>query len=82
MRDATVWTSHGNYGSKVYDSLDGDTFLEALVCDDCLVQKRSLIEEVTLRRPQAGKQRGQAPLTAVKGACPLCFLPAIGNATP
>lgn len=57
VRDATVWTSHGNYGSTVYDSLDGDTFLEAFVCDGCLVRKRDLIEEVTLRRPRPVEER-------------------------
>ena len=24
---ATIWTSHGNYGSTVYDPINGDIFL-------------------------------------------------------
>lgn len=32
---ATMFTSHGNYGSTVFEPSDG-TFLEINVCDDCL----------------------------------------------
>ncbi len=47
---ATVWNSSGNYGSSVYDPIDGNTFLEAYVCDECLLQKKELIEEVVVER--------------------------------
>jgi hypothetical protein len=47
---ATVWNSSGNYGSRVYDPIDGNTFLEAYVCDKCLLQKKELIEEVVVER--------------------------------
>ena len=47
---ATVWHSSGNYGSGVYDPIDGNTFLEAYVCDECLLQKKELIEEVVVER--------------------------------
>jgi hypothetical protein len=57
VHDATIWTSHGNYGSTVYDPLNEETFLEACVCDDCLVRKKALIEEVKVRRPQALVER-------------------------
>ena len=57
VQDATVWTSHGNYGSKVYDPLNGAVFLEALICDECLVQKRGLIEEVVVRQPRPVVER-------------------------
>ena len=50
VHDATVWRSDGNFGSKVYDSLAGDVFLEAFVCDECLLRKKSLIDEVVVRR--------------------------------
>lgn len=47
---AVVWRSLGDYGSKVYDSMTNDVFLEALICDDCLVEKNDFIEEVVVRR--------------------------------
>jgi len=47
---ATIWNSSGNYGSGVYDPIDGNTFLEAYVCDECLLQKKELIEEVVVER--------------------------------
>lgn len=50
VHDATVWRSHGDYGSKVYDPLAGDVFLEAFVCDNCLLKKKALIEEVVVQR--------------------------------
>jgi hypothetical protein len=34
----------------VYDPLDGNTFLEAYVCDGCLLQKKELIDEVVVER--------------------------------
>jgi hypothetical protein len=49
---ATVWHSSGNYGSGVYDPIDGHTFLEAYVCDACLLQKKELIEEVVVERTE------------------------------
>jgi hypothetical protein len=50
VHDATVWTSGGNFGSRVYDPLDEHTFLEALICDACLERKKGLIEEVVVTR--------------------------------
>jgi hypothetical protein len=47
--DATVWHSSGNYGSGVYDPSGEDVFLEAVICDACLVRKKSLLEEVVIR---------------------------------
>lgn len=35
--DATVWRSHGNYGSTVFDPMDS-TYLEAYICDACLLK--------------------------------------------
>ena len=49
VSNATVWTSHGNYGSGVYDPLDPGVLLEALICDACLVRKKGLVEEVVVR---------------------------------
>src|SRR5205085_40464 len=45
FQDATIWTCDGNYGSRVYDPLEGNVFLEAAICDACLVRKKGLIEE-------------------------------------
>lgn len=49
---ATVWHSPGNYGSAVYDPIDGSTFLEAYVCDDCLQRKKGLVQEVVVERTE------------------------------
>ena len=47
MRGA--WRTHGNYGSKVFDPASDAVFLEVFVCDDCLLRKKQLIEEVVVR---------------------------------
>jgi hypothetical protein len=49
VSNATIWSSRGNYGSGVYDSLDPGVFLEALICDACLIRKKGLVEEVVVR---------------------------------
>jgi hypothetical protein len=49
---ATIWHSSGNYGSGVYDPIDGNTFLEAYVCDVCLQRKKGLIAEVVVERTE------------------------------
>lgn len=46
--DGTLWTSNGNWGSTVYDSM-GDKFLVAIICDECLVKKKHLIIEKTIK---------------------------------
>jgi len=47
---ATIWTSSGNYGSGVYDPANGSVFLEAILCDACLIRKRDLVEEVIVKQ--------------------------------
>jgi hypothetical protein len=42
----TIFTSHGNYGSTVFDPMDAPEDLEITICDTCLV---SLRERVYLR---------------------------------
>ncbi len=49
--NATFWTTSGNYGSGVYDPLNGRVFLEAIICDECLLRKKELIEEVVVIQP-------------------------------
>ena len=48
--NATIWKTHGNYGSSVYDPMSENTYLEAVVCDECLKKKRKLMEEVVSRK--------------------------------
>jgi hypothetical protein len=55
--NATVWTSQGNYGSGVYDPLDDRMFLEACICDSCLIQKKGLIEELVVTQPRKAVER-------------------------
>lgn len=47
---ATIWRTHGNYGSTKFDPMgppgSADEFLEAYVCDDCLTQKGAMIYHV------------------------------------
>lgn len=38
----TVFTSHGQYGSTVFDSMTGE-FLEINVCDECLKINRDMV---------------------------------------
>jgi hypothetical protein len=55
--DATVWKSHGNFGSAVYDPLDDRVFLEAFICDACLIRKKGFVEEVVVTRPHEVLER-------------------------
>jgi hypothetical protein len=55
--NATIWTSQGNYGSGVYDPADGGLFLEALICDSCLVRKKGLVEELVVKQPREVVER-------------------------
>jgi hypothetical protein len=54
--DATVWRTHGNYGSTKFDPMgppgSGDEFLEAYICDACLVEKGNLIFHLDIRKPK------------------------------
>jgi len=48
--DAIHWTSHGNYGSTVWDSLRPDEgYLELYICDDCVKRKADRIFTVVQR---------------------------------
>ena len=52
--DGVVLTTHGNYGSTVYDSFTGE-FLEVNLCDPCLVRagEQGRVLEARTRRPAA-----------------------------
>lgn len=49
-RDGVVCNTHGNYGSRVYDSLNANEYLEFNVCDDCLVKASNRGEIVHVTR--------------------------------
>ena len=46
VHDATIWQTHGNYGSRAYDPAVDSKHLEVAICDDCLVTRKHLVEEV------------------------------------
>jgi hypothetical protein len=50
--DATIWRAYGNYGSKLFDPFNNDKleFLEACVCDSCLIKKKNLIYHIHVRK--------------------------------
>ena len=60
--NATVWTSSGNYGSGVYDPVNDCVFLEAHICDACLIRKKELVEEVVVRQRTEVIERRPADL--------------------
>lgn len=41
---AVVFDGGNNYGSRLYDSIDGDLMVRILVCDECLRQGQGLIQ--------------------------------------
>ena len=48
-KDATVFTSVGNYGSSIFDGL-GHAYLEVNICDDCMrkaIEKRNILLRAT-----------------------------------
>lgn len=44
---ATVFYSHGNYGSNVWDPGSDAAHLELFVCDGCLVERADCVLHVT-----------------------------------
>lgn len=45
--DAVVFHSAGNFGSRVYDE-DGDEYLQAFICDRCVLKRASRMRRVKL----------------------------------
>lgn len=45
--EAISFTSTGNYGSKLYDNININEYLEIVICDNCLHSKKDLIFEVS-----------------------------------
>lgn len=54
--DGVAFQSHGNYGSTVFDPMDG-TYLEINICDPCLSQA-GMEGNVMMGFPQPAPPRG------------------------
>jgi hypothetical protein len=44
---ATAFTSHGHYGSTVFDPVTSSRYLEVNLCDECLIERRDRVLHVT-----------------------------------
>lgn len=54
----TVWRTTGNFGSRVYDSVNDGTYLEIVICDECLVtRKQHVVEVVTMHQVKEVSRR-------------------------
>lgn len=49
--DGTVFTAFGNYGSGLFDPMDGAVNLTIIVCDPCLESRAMTVQYVTEDRP-------------------------------
>lgn len=49
--DGLTFTSHGHYGSTVFDPADPNRWLEINVCDDCITERKDRIL-IGVRLPQ------------------------------
>lgn len=45
-KDGTVFSSHGNYGSTVWDPMTGVDLLEINICDPCLLERKDRVTHV------------------------------------
>ena len=43
---ATIFTSHGHYGSTIYDPMSNYRHLRIIICDSCLLQHHAKVREV------------------------------------
>lgn len=43
---AVVWQAHGNYGTELFDPMDGNMYLECFICDECLKARSSKVFHV------------------------------------
>jgi hypothetical protein len=68
---ATMFTSHGNYGSTVFDLEPGGKFLLVHVCDECLLAAAELgdVAIVTPGRPADPRYKNWDPQVSW---CPAC----------
>lgn len=41
LDEYTIWITHGNYGSKIFDPIANDEILEIRICDSCLLSYRN-----------------------------------------
>lgn len=50
--DALIFSSHGNYGSRVWDAAFSDaSYLRVIICDKCVKQRAASVE-VRIRRSE------------------------------
>lgn len=49
---AVIWETTGNYGSTVFDQVDGSAFLMTYVCDDCMEERQDRIVTVIKSLPE------------------------------
>lgn len=47
---AVVWQAHGNYGTELFDPMDGNQYLECFICDECLKSKSSKVFHVKTKK--------------------------------
>jgi hypothetical protein len=48
---ATVFVSHGHYGSTVFDPVIGNRHLEINICDECLLERKDRVLHVRPHPP-------------------------------
>ena len=48
--NSIAFISHGNYGSTIFDPMDG-SYLEIYVCDQCLVNFKNKVYHITRNPP-------------------------------
>lgn len=46
LNDGVICTSHGNYGSSIYDPMMSCQKLEFYLCDNCLIKKQKFINSI------------------------------------
>ncbi len=63
--DGVVCTTHGNYGSTVFDPGDG-SYLEFNMCDQCLLNA-ARFNCVAIVRPYVSRRKGPEPLRMWSG---------------
>lgn len=42
--------TYGHYGSHIFDPMDGSTFLEVVICDDCVKHARETGDVIDRKR--------------------------------
>lgn len=48
--EGVIFTSKGNYGSRVYDPMTDSEHLRIYICDDCLVTGANTVDKVKVKK--------------------------------